>query len=187
MISVSLGKTCTQLGSPETGEELGLHVVTKMKGIILKKKKRWCQGSRRAWYCQVLCLGPRRYTEPQRTQPWTKARIFTSPHVLSPVQLFATPWTVAHQTPLSVVLSPEEYRSGLPFPPPEDLPHPGIKLVSPTSLALIGRFSTTEPPGKPFTSPQAANPRVNLTSSRRESSLSEWGKSLPNLRTGKLP
>ena len=39
-----------------------------------------------------------------------------------------------------------EYWSGLPFPPPGDLPDPGIKLVSP---ALAGRFFTTEPPGKP--------------------------------------
>ena len=70
----------------------------------------------------------------------------------------------------------EEYCSGLPFPPREGLPHPGIQPVSPVSLALTGRFPTTEPHRKPFTSPQTANPRVNLTSSRRESSHSEWGK-----------
>ena len=40
----------------------------------------------------------------------------------------------------------QEYRSGLPFPSPGDLPNPGIKLSSP---ALAGRFITTEPPGKP--------------------------------------
>ena len=42
--------------------------------------------------------------------------------------------------------SRQEYWSGLPFPPPGNLPDPGIK---PTSLALIGGFLTTEPPGKP--------------------------------------
>ena len=50
-----------------------------------------------------------------------------------------------HQAPLSMGFSEQEYWSGLPFPPPGDLPHPGIK---PTSPALRGRFFTTEPPGK---------------------------------------
>ena len=38
----------------------------------------------------------------------------------------ATPWTVARQAPLSMGFSKKEYWSGLPFPPPEDLPNPGI-------------------------------------------------------------
>ena len=58
----------------------------------------------------------------------------------------ATPWTVACQSPLSMGFPRQEYWSGLPFPPPGDLPHPGIE---PASLALAGRFFTTEPPGKP--------------------------------------
>ena len=78
------------------------------------------------------------------------------PHVcvLSRVQLFTTPWTVAHQAPLSMEVSRQEYWSGLPFPPPVDLPDPGIEPVSP---ALAGRFFTTELPGKskiPYTSEQ---------------------------------
>ena len=40
--------------------------------------------------------------------------------------LFATPWTVAHQAPLSKRFSRQEYWSGVPFPPPGDLPDPGI-------------------------------------------------------------
>ena len=52
--------------------------------------------------------------------------------MLSCVQLFVTPWTVAHQTPLYMRFFRQEYRSGLPFPSPGDLPDPGIK---PTSLA----------------------------------------------------
>ena len=43
----------------------------------------------------------------------------------------ATPCTVARQAPLSMGLSRQEYWSGLPFPPPGDLPNPGIKLNSP--------------------------------------------------------
>jgi len=42
----------------------------------------------------------------------------------------------------------QEYCSGLPFPPPGDLPDPGIKPVSPSSLGLAGGFFTTELPGK---------------------------------------
>ena len=60
------------------------------------------------------------------------------PEVLSHVQLFAAPWTLAHETPLSRVFSQEEHYSGLPFPPPGDLSHPtqGIEPGSPTSPAL---------------------------------------------------
>ena len=47
---------------------------------------------------------------------------------LSCVQLFATPWTVAYQGPLSMGFSRQEYWSGLPFPSPGDLPNPGIEL-----------------------------------------------------------
>ena len=63
------------------------------------------------------------------------------------VQLFATLWTVqllvTHQALLSMGFSRQEYWSGLPFPPPEDLPNPGIKLTSFTSPALAGWFFTT--------------------------------------------
>ena len=59
-----------------------------------------------------------------------------------------TPWTVAHQAPLSMGFPRQEYWSGLPFPTPGDLPNPGIKLVSPAYPALAGRFFITEPPGK---------------------------------------
>ena len=49
---------------------------------------------------------------------------------LSHVQLFSTPWTVAHQAPLSMGFPRQDYFSGLPFPPPGDLPDPGIKFTS---------------------------------------------------------
>ena len=46
--------------------------------------------------------------------------------MLSHVALFATPWTLACQDPLSVEFPRQEYWSGLPFSPPEDLPNPGL-------------------------------------------------------------
>ena len=61
----------------------------------------------------------------------------------SHVWLFVTPWTIAHQTPLSLGFSRQEYWSGLPCPPPEDLSNPAIEPSSLTSPALAGRFFTT--------------------------------------------
>ena len=52
--------------------------------------------------------------------------------LLSRVQLFPIPWTVARQASLAMGLPRQEYWSGLPFPPPEDLTDPGIKPMSPT-------------------------------------------------------
>ena len=69
--------------------------------------------------------------------------------MLNCAQLFAIPWIVSHQAPLLIEFFRQESWSGLPFPPPGDLPDPGIKPMSP---ALAGRFFTTEPPGKPLTS-----------------------------------
>ena len=65
------------------------------------------------------------------------------------VQLFVTSWTIAHQPPLSMEFSKQEYFSGLPLPTPGDLPDPGIKPLSPASPALAGGFFITVSPGKP--------------------------------------
>ena len=77
--------------------------------------------------------------------------------MLSRVQLFATPWAVFCQAPLSMGFSRQEYWSGLPFSSPEDLPDPGIKphlfrflcwqedsfpLVPPGKLTLAFSHST---------------------------------------------
>ena len=51
--------------------------------------------------------------------------------LLSHVQLFATLWTAAHQAPLSMGFPKQEYSGGSPFPPPGDLPDPGIKPMCP--------------------------------------------------------
>ena len=64
--------------------------------------------------------------------------------VLSRVRLFVTPWTIACQAPLSMRFPRQEHWSGLPFPPPGDLPDPGIEPKS-VAPALAGRFFTTEP------------------------------------------
>ena len=65
---------------------------------------------------------------------------------LSRVQLFTTPWTRAHQAPLSMKFSGQDYWSGLPFPSPGDLLNPGIKFMSPT---LQADSLPSEPPEKP--------------------------------------
>ena len=62
------------------------------------------------------------------------------PQLLSHVQLFATPQTIALQDPLSIGFSKQETWNGLPFPSPGDLSNLGIE---PTSPALAGRFFTT--------------------------------------------
>ena len=65
---------------------------------------------------------------------------------LSCVQLLVTPWTVTHQASLPIKFSRQEYCSGLPCPPPGDLPDPGIETISP---ALQVDSLPTDPPGKP--------------------------------------
>ena len=65
---------------------------------------------------------------------------------LSHVRLFATPWTIASQAPLSMGFSRQEYWSGLPFPSPGDLPNPGVEPGSP---ALQADALSSQPPGKP--------------------------------------
>ena len=65
----------------------------------------------------------------------------------SHVRLCATPWTIAHQAPLSIRFPRQEYWSGLPFLSPRDLPDPGIKTGCP---ALQADSLPSEPPGKPY-------------------------------------
>ena len=66
--------------------------------------------------------------------------------LLSRVRLFVTPWTIAHQAPLSMGFSRQEYWSGLPFPPPGDLPDSGTEPACLLSPALAGGFFTMVPP-----------------------------------------
>ena len=66
------------------------------------------------------------------------------PNCFSHVQFFASLWTVAHQAPLSMGFSREEYWSGLPCPLPGDLPNPGVEPMSPI---LQAGSLPSEPPG----------------------------------------
>ena len=79
---------------------------------------------------------------------WAKHPYFVCVHAqsFSHVQVFATLWTVAHQAPLSMAFSKQEYWSGLPFSSPGDIPKTGIELAFP---ALAGGFFTAVPPRKP--------------------------------------
>ena len=85
--------------------------------------------------------------------PWTVAclefprRTRVGVGVLIAQSLFATPWTLAHQSPLSMEFSRQEYRSGLVFPSPGDLPDLGAE---PRFPALQADSLPSEPPGKPL-------------------------------------
>ena len=72
-----------------------------------------------------------------------------------------TPCTVAPQTPLSIGFPRQESWSVLPFPPPRDLPDPGIKPVSPASLALAGGFFTSAAPGKYYCTKESIQLKTN--------------------------
>ena len=69
--------------------------------------------------------------------------------LLSHVRLFATPWTVAHQAPLSMGFSRQEYWSRLPCPPPGDLYNPALKPVFPAASALQADFLLLNQRGSP--------------------------------------
>ena len=80
---------------------------------------------------------------PNREVPFLSCILASMLSCFSHIQLCVTPWTVAHQASLSVGFSRQEHWSGVPCPPPEDLPDPGIEPLSLTSPALAGRFFTT--------------------------------------------
>ena len=82
--------------------------------------------------------------------PSSKHRVLVAQSCLT----FTIPWIVAHQAPLTMEFSRQEYWSGLPFPPPGDLPNPGIK---PRSPALQADSLPSEPPWKPKAEKPAAN------------------------------
>ena len=99
-----------------------------------------------------------------------------------------TPWTVAHQAPLSMEFSRQEYWSGLPFPSPEDLPDPGI---GPGFPALEANCLSSELPGKPqfitgfqeicFQVPSGVSGPWTAYSTAFQSSFTSW-----NLKTSEL-
>ena len=74
-------------------------------------------------------------------------RLHVCVQLLSYVQLFTAPWTVAHQAPLSMAFFRQEYWSGLPFPSPRDLPNP--RLTQGLNLPVWHWYFTTELPREP--------------------------------------
>ena len=88
-----------------------------------------------------MLLWPRRFST-KLLHTAVKLRVLVTKSCLT---LFETPWTVAHQAPLSTQFFRQEFWRGLPFPSPGDLPNPGVKSRSP---ATAGRFFTSSPPGK---------------------------------------
>ena len=109
--------------------------------------------------------------------------LFCYTQSLSYVRLFATPWTVAFQAPLSMGFSRQEYWSGLPFPSIWDLPSPRIE---PRSLALQADSLSSEPPGKPrlggFNNQEemlCSHPRVEAVKVVKRGSVQDTLKILP--------
>ena len=77
----------------------------------------------------------KKFSNDNKLKSSTKFKVKVKVKSLTLVRLFATPWTVAHQAPPSMGFSRQEYWSGLPFPSPGDLPHPGIESRSPALQA----------------------------------------------------
>ena len=89
----------------------------------------------------TICVGNTMGHRGPRNSQSTCSMSVLCAHLLSHVRLFETPWTVAHQTPLSMMDSPGKNSGvGKPFPSPGDLPNPGVEPASP---ALAGGFFTT--------------------------------------------
>ena len=71
-----------------------------------------------------------------KVKQYTQARACVPAQFRSRVQLFAAPWTTAHQVPVSMGFSRHEYCSGLPFPSPGDLPNSGNESTSCAAIAV---------------------------------------------------
>ena len=91
--------------------------------------------------CRGACTASSSY-RPIRVVPFLVETASMLNH-FSCVQLFVTLWTIAHWAPLSMGFSRHEHWSGLPCPPPGDLPNPGNELMSLIPPVLAGGFFTT--------------------------------------------
>ena len=99
-------------------------------------------------------------------KPWRAGNIANNPicmctKVLQSCPTFCNPMDYSPQAPLSMGLSKQEYWSGLPCPPPGDIPDPGIEPLSQASPALAGRFFTTS------TTCEAQQPCIYIHSRKR--------------------
>ena len=102
---------------------------------IVKIKKIWYHGLNISMYSRSICWSPNPEGDCLRGVCVLSC--------FSRVCLLVTPWTAACQAPLSMGVSRQEYWSGLPCSPPEDLPDPGIKSVSFMSPVLAAGFFPT--------------------------------------------
>ena len=146
-----------------------------MLGSPLLKKKKQIDKTYFLPFCYILEQGGSTYFLCQR--PDSKYFRFCEPYSLSyllnsvvcalsrfsHVGLSATLWTSARQAPLSMGFSRQEYWSGLPCPPPGDLPDAGIELVSLMSPALAGRFLTASANWEALTSLAAVQKQPQTT------------------------
>ena len=124
--------------------------------------------------CNILaCRSP--YVTPPLFYPERPAVVSS---LLCCVLLFATPWAVAHQAPLSMGLSRQECRSGLPCPPPGDLPGPGIEPASLTGRRVLYHLSE-ESSLEPFWGFSTITATLSLTHTqklhRRQNSVAQRG------------
>ena len=100
------------------------------------------------------------------------------PKLLSCVLLCVTPWTGAHQAPLSVRFRRQEYWSGLLFPPPGGLPDPGVKPESLVSPALLVGSLLLVPSGKPVYGCQSTIQKLTIRWFRKSAGDRERMRSL---------
>ena len=101
--------------------------------------REWTQRPRD--WIQVSCIVDRFFTVWATKETLLVIKVKPRSHI----RLFATPWAIGYQAPLSMGLTRQEYWSGLPFPSPGDLPNTGIELGSP---ALQTDALPSEQPGK---------------------------------------
>ena len=126
---------------PWTEEPGGLQSMGSQKSQI-----QWLKNNNLSINRTNLCESPSE--DPQQSVMSAQELLLLTP--FSHVWLFATPWTVGHQAPLSMGFSRQGYWSGVPSPPPGDLPDPGIEPASPDGSRTEG-FCIAEPQGKPLT------------------------------------
>ena len=120
-------------------------------------------------YLDKMCSSTKFNFEKLANLRRSHVHVYIYAQLLIHVWLFATPWTLACQAPLSMGFPRQKYWSELPFPPPGDLLNPGFKPTFFLSPALADRFFTTELPGNP----RRRQPPVNEVS-QHKCSMTCW-------------
>ena len=119
------------------GQSTGVGSLSLLQGIFLTQELNWGLLPYRWILYQLSYEGSPLRSKPCHT--WITCMLSHFSHIW----LFVTPWTIAHQAPLSMGFSRQEYWSGLPCPPLGDLSDPGIKPTSLMSPVLTVGFFTT--------------------------------------------